>query len=72
MVHTTYPIASNADGDMAGSEGTGITVSHDFGLEFATETTTQTKELIITKSSINPPVTFIAARVSSPDDSVAE
>ena len=72
MVHTTYPIASNTEGDMAGSEDAGITVSHDFGLEFAAESTTQTKELVVTKSSINPPVTFKAARVSSPDDSVTE
>jgi hypothetical protein len=79
MVHTTYPIASNTEDDMAGSEGTGITVSHDFGLEFSPEytqsnasSTTQTKELIITKSSPTPRVTFKASRVCSPDDSVKE
>jgi hypothetical protein len=65
--------------EMAESEGPGITVSHDFGLEFAVETSgstgsfgTQTRELIITKSSPTPRVTFEAARVWSTDDSVAE
>jgi len=72
MAHTTYPIAPNTDDVLAGSEGTGITVSHDFGLEFVAEATTQTRELVIKKSSIKPPVTFKAARVSSPDDSVTE
>jgi hypothetical protein len=62
---------------MEEGEGTGITVSHDFGLEFSVERpwsgepfATQTKELIITKSFKFPWVTFIAAEVHSPDDSV--
>ncbi|KAI9452272.1 hypothetical protein F5148DRAFT_514946 [Russula earlei] len=59
----------------AGGEGTGITVSHDFGLEFTVgwppsheKFAPQTKELIITKSSPNPPVSFKAARILSSDD----
>jgi hypothetical protein len=62
---------------MEEGEGTGITVSHDFGLEFSVECpssdepfATQTKELIITKSSETPLVSFITAMVRSPDDSV--
>lgn len=65
--------------EMVGSEGTGITVSHDFGLEFSVESSrsegsfgTQKKELIITKSSHTPRVIFKAARVCSIDDSVVE
>jgi len=64
--------------DMEG-EGTGITVSHDFGLEFSVECpssdesfATQTKELIITKSSNTPLVSLVTAVVRSPDDSVTE
>lgn len=79
MVYTTYPITPNTEGDMAGSEGTGITVSHDFGLEFSPESTqsdasstTHTKELIITKYSPTPRVTFKGSKVCSPDDSVTE
>ena len=75
--------AINGDGphdqDMEDGEGTGISVSHDFGLEFSTERpspdepfTTQAKELIITKSSKTPLVTFTAATVCFPDDSVTE
>ena len=63
--------------DMEEGEGTGITVSHDFGLEFTVECPrsdepfpTQTKELIITKSS-KTPVSFITAIVRSPDDSAS-
>ena len=62
----------------AGSEGTGITVSHESGLEFSLERArsdalfaTQTLELIISKSSANPLVSFEDIRVRSPDDSVA-
>jgi hypothetical protein len=62
---------------MEEGEGTGVTISHDFGLEFSVEHpssgepfATQTKELIITKSSKTPSVSFIAATVHSPDDSV--
>ena len=63
--------------DMGEGEGTGITVSHDFGLAFSVECPrsdgpfpTQTKELIITKSSKTPLVSFITAIVRSPDESV--
>jgi hypothetical protein len=71
--------APNTEEETAGSEGTGITVSHDFGLEFSVESSpsdgsfgTQNKELFITKSSPTPRVTFKAARVCSIDDSVTE
>ena len=71
--------ASNTEEAMAGSEGTGITVSHDFGLEFSVESSQsdgsygiQSRKLIITKSSPTPRVTFEAARVRSMDDSVTE
>jgi hypothetical protein len=63
---------------MKEDDGTGITASHDFGLEFSVERpssdepfATQTKELIITKSSKTPWVSFITAIVHSPDDSVS-
>jgi len=59
------------------SEGIGITVSSDLGLEFSVESsrsgepyTTQTKELIITRSPKSPMITFTAANVHSSDDSV--
>jgi hypothetical protein len=65
--------------DMEDGEGTGINVSHDFGLEFSVERpssdepfATQAKELIITKSSNAPLVTFVTASVRSPGDSVTE
>ena len=76
--------AINGDGphnveDMEDGEGTGIKVSHDFGLEFSAERpssdepfATQAKELIITKSSQAPLVSFMTATVRSPDDSVTE
>ena len=66
-----------AEEDMMESEGTGITVSDDLGLEFSVERSwsdepfpMQKRELVITKSSVKPPVSFKAARVYSPDDSV--
>jgi hypothetical protein len=69
--------APNNVEDTGEGEGTGITVSHDLGLEFSVECPrsdgpfpTQTKELIITKSSETPLVSFIAAIVRSPDDAV--
>jgi hypothetical protein len=74
--------AINDDGphnveDMEDGEGTGINISHDFGLEFSVERpssdepfATQTKELTITKSSNTPLVSFMTAMVRSPDDSV--
>jgi hypothetical protein len=65
--------------DVEDGEGTGISVSHDFGLEFSTERPSpdepfaaQAKELIITKSSKTPMVTFVTPTVRSPDDSVTE
>jgi hypothetical protein len=63
--------------DTIGSEGTGIAVSHDFNLESSVERSSpkepfaqQTKEFVITKSTVNPSV-FKAAGVCSPDDTVA-
>jgi hypothetical protein len=63
--------------DMEEGEGTGITVSHDFGLEFSVESPSsdepfeiQAKELIITKSYKTPSVSFVTAAVRPPDDSV--
>lgn len=76
--------AINGDGphnveDMEDGEGTGINVSHDFGLEFSVERpsfdepfATQAKELIITKSSKTPLVSFMTATVRSPGDSATE
>ncbi|KAN0127194.1 P-loop containing nucleoside triphosphate hydrolase protein [Lactarius tabidus] len=62
----------------AGSEGTGVTVSPESGLEFSIERArpdvpfaTQTLELVINKSSANPVVSFEGANVRSPDISVA-
>jgi hypothetical protein len=59
------------------SERARITVSHDFGLDFSVECTrsdepfaTQTKELVITKSSTSPSVSFKAATIRSSDSSV--
>lgn len=78
------PPAINGDeshnvGDMEDGEGTGISVSHDFGLEFSVERpssdeafATQAKELIITKSSKTPLVSFMTATIRSPDNSVTE
>jgi hypothetical protein len=82
--HATLPgdLAINGDtphnvDDMEEGEGTGITVSHDFGLEFYVECpssdepfATQTKDLIITKSGKTPMVSFVTATVRSPDDFV--
>jgi hypothetical protein len=66
-------------GDGEGTEevgGTGITVSHESGLEFLVERSdvlfpTQTRELVITKTSAMPLVSFKAAKVYPLDDSVA-
>lgn len=70
---------STVEDVMGSEEGTGITVSHDYGVDFDAESTqldgsftTETKEVVITKSSTTPPVTFKAARVSSTDDTVTE
>lgn len=66
-------------GDVVGVEeggGTGITVSHESGLEFLVERSDglflmQKRELVITKTSDTPAVFFRAAKVSSLHDSVA-
>ncbi len=62
--------------DTEDAEGTGITVSHESGLEFLVERSDvlfpmQTREFVITKTSVQPLVFFKAAKVSSLDDSVA-
>lgn len=69
---------SEGEEDMIGSEGARIMVSHDYDLEFLVERSRpdesfgqQIKELIITKPSVRPSVFFKAARVYSPDNSVA-
>jgi hypothetical protein len=71
--------APNNVEDIEEGEGTGVTVSHDFGLEFSVERpssdepfATQAKELIVTKSSRTPLVSFVSAMVRSPDDSVTK
>jgi hypothetical protein len=56
--------------------GTGITVSHESGLEFFVERSDvlfpkQTRELVITETSAIPVVSFKDAKVYSLDDSVA-
>jgi hypothetical protein len=66
-------------GDVEGTEeggGTGITVSHESGLEFFVERSDvlfpmQTRELVVTKTSAIPLVSFKTAKVYSPDDFVA-
>lgn len=61
----------------AASEGHGITVSHDEGLEFSLERArsepfeTQTLELFINKSSSDPSVSFEGVKVRSQDGSMA-
>lgn len=69
---------TTVDEETTGSEGAGIAVSHDFGLEFSVElsrlaepSAQQTKELIITKSTVLPSVFFKTARVLSRDGSVS-
>jgi hypothetical protein len=63
---------------MEDGEGTGTSVSYDFGLEFSAERpsdgplTTQAKELIIINSSKTPLVSFVTATVLSLDGSVTE
>jgi hypothetical protein len=68
------PGSSAIYGDVEGTEegeGTGITVSHESGLEFLVERSMQTREFVITKTSVQPLVYFKAAKVSSLNDSVA-
>ena len=70
---------SNAvDLDTTRKEGAGITVSHEFGLRFSVERSRfdepfspQTEELVITKSSIKPLVSFKAAGILSQEPEYA-
>jgi len=75
--HVSNGEASTAAGtaeDTVGADDTGITVSHDYGLEFSAawppSGETQTEELIITKSSTTPSVSIKDVRILSTDDSV--
>ncbi|KAF8500418.1 hypothetical protein F5888DRAFT_1387107 [Russula emetica] len=70
--------SNKAEGDGAESERAGVTVSHDLGVEFSVERSRLdepfdklTKELVITKTSAIPLVSFKEARVNSLDKSVA-
>jgi len=73
------PGGSAINGDVEGMEGgggTGITVSHESGLEFLVERSDvlfpmQTRELVVTKTSVIPLVSLKTAKVYSLDDSVA-
>ena len=69
--------SSTMDWDTIGSKVAGISVSHDFGLQFSVECSgsgdpfaTQTEELVLTKSSAMPFVSFTSAEISSIDSSV--
>jgi len=70
--------SNKADGDSMKSERAGVTVSHDLGVDFFVERSRLdepfdklTEELVITKASGIPLVSFKQARVSSVDDAVA-
>jgi hypothetical protein len=72
-------LSNMAEGGTMKSERAGFTVSHDLGLDFSVERSRldepfamQTKELVITKTSVLPLVSLKAARVCSPDDSAAK
>ena len=65
--------------NIADGDDTGITIFPHFALEFSVERprsnelyATQTKDLIITKASPSPSVSFITATVHSPDASMIE
>ena len=65
------------DEETTRGESAGIAVSHDFGLEFSVELlwlgepfAQQTKELVITKSTVLPSAFFKSARVLSRDGTV--
>jgi hypothetical protein len=69
---------SKMEGGRMENERAGIIVSHGLGLEFSVERVrldepfaTQTRELVISKVSAIPLVSLKAARVCSPDGSVA-
>jgi hypothetical protein len=69
---------NKADGDCMESERAGVTVSDAPGVEFSVERSRLdepfdklTTELVITKTSVIPLVSFKEARVSSVDKSVA-
>jgi hypothetical protein len=73
--HTKVPAYD--DGELLDSDGTGTTVSHAQGFSVESPQSnepfpTQTKDLIITKSSTIPFVSFAAARVYSLDTSMTE
>ena len=70
-----FAIKEDVEGMEEGG-GTGITVSHESGLEFLVQRSDvlfpmQTRELVITKTSAIPVVSFKATKVCSLDDSVA-
>jgi hypothetical protein len=74
----SFPGGLAISGDVGTEEGagTGITVSHESGLEFLVERSdvlfpTQTRELVITKISAMPVVSFKATKVYALDDTVA-
>ena len=70
--------SNKADGEGTENERAGVTVSHDLGVEFFVERSRLdqpfdklTKELVITKTSAIPLVSFKEATVSSVDEPVA-
>lgn len=70
--------SSKAEGDCMESERAGVAVSHGLGVEFSVERSRLdepfdklTKELVISKSSVIPLVSFKEARIISVDKSVA-
>lgn len=65
--------------DIADGDDTGITIFPHFALEFSVECprsnelyATQTKDLVITKTSPSPSISFMTATVYSPDASMTE
>jgi hypothetical protein len=73
----SVPYDLHAEGGSPDSRA-GVVVSHDLGLEFSVERSRSdepfamhTRELVITKTSVIPLVSFIGGRVSSSDGSVA-
>jgi hypothetical protein len=87
--HATLPVGPASSGGSSGAvdesentmkselEGTGIFVSHDFGLQFSVERlqsyepfATQTERLLITKTSASPLVSFKDVGIYSSDNAV--
>ena len=69
--------SSGATSNTMRSEDVGVNVSHDLGLQFSVGRSrsdepfaTQTEELLLTKSSVMPFVSFTSAGIYSTDDSV--